>query len=78
MWATFQVHDDEELDDPHVEVRVIARNHGRVVFDTTRLLRLHESQPNGPGCSPTLVGSTVLATPEGDLNCSRRCEVGNS
>jgi hypothetical protein len=43
------------------------RDHGRVLFDTTRMLRLHESWPNGPGCTPVLIGGTVLATPQGDL-----------
>jgi hypothetical protein len=67
MWATFEVHDDEELDDPHVEVRVIVRSHGRVVVDTTRLLRLHAMWANGPGCGPLVSDGRVLATPEGDL-----------
>jgi hypothetical protein len=48
-------------------VRVIVKDHGRVVFDTTRLLRLHESRPNGPGCTPVLFDGHIQATPEGDL-----------
>ena len=79
MWATFEVHDDEELDDPHAEVRVIVRSHGRVVFDATRLLELRAmwandplplvaaKTTNEPGCGPLLSDGRVLATPEGDL-----------
>jgi hypothetical protein len=69
-WAydgfTFFVH-QAAVDDPQVDLRLIVRDHGRVVFDATRMLRLYEGSINGPGCSPTEVGGTVLATPEGDL-----------
>jgi hypothetical protein len=63
---TFFVH-QAEVDDPQVDVRLIVRDHGRVVFDATRLVQLHESRPNGPGCIPAVFGGRVLATPEGDL-----------
>jgi hypothetical protein len=56
-----------EVNDPQVDVRLIVRDQGRVLFDTARMLQLDEWQPNGPGCSPTLLSGTVLATPEGDL-----------
>jgi hypothetical protein len=56
-----------EVNDPQVDVRLIVRDQGRVLFDTTSMLRLYESWPNGPGCTPVLIGGTVLATPEGDL-----------
>jgi hypothetical protein len=56
------------IDDPLVDVHVIVRDYGGVVFDTTGQLQLHERPgPNGPGCSPTLFDGDVLATPEGDL-----------
>ena len=67
LWDTFEVHDEAEVDDPHVEVRVIVRDDGGVVFDTTRLLRLHAMWFNGPGCGPLVSDGRVLATPEGDL-----------
>src|SRR5215216_6838162 len=66
MWATFEFHQDEELDDPHADVRVIVRSHGRVVFDETRLLELWTMWVNGPGCGPLVSDGRVLATPEGD------------
>jgi hypothetical protein len=55
------------ITDPEVDVRVVVRDHGRVVFDTTRLVQLDEWQPNGPGCDPTFFKAGVQATPEGDL-----------
>ena len=64
--ATFWVH-QAAVDDPQVDMRVIVRDHGRVVFETTRLVRLHEWRPNGPGCTPAMFDGRVLATPEGDL-----------
>jgi hypothetical protein len=49
-------------------VRVVVRDHGRVVFDhAARLDDLDEEQPNGPGCEPTFFSAGVQATPEGDL-----------
>ena len=56
-----------EVDDPEVDVRVVVGDHGRVVFDTTGQLQLHESRPNGPGCTPAVFTGDALATPEGDL-----------
>jgi hypothetical protein len=53
--------------DSEVDARVIVRDHGRVVFDTTRQLELDVSRPNGPGCDPAVFDGDVLATPEGDL-----------
>ena len=57
------------LTDPEtVDVRLVVRDRGRVVFDqATRLDQFDESQPNGPGCEPTFFNGEVLATPEGDL-----------
>jgi hypothetical protein len=57
------------LTDPEtVDVRVVVRDHGRVVFDHgTRLVELDEDQPNGPGCEPTFFSGVVQARPEGDL-----------
>jgi hypothetical protein len=46
---------------------VVVADHGRVVFDATRLVQLDEEQPNGPGCDPTFFSADVQATPEGDL-----------
>ena len=43
-----------EITDLEVDVRVVVRDHSRVVFDATRLVHLDEEQPNGPGCEPTL------------------------
>jgi len=67
---TFEANDGE-ITDPQVDVRVVVRDHGGVVFDATRLVQLdewHEWQPNGPGCYPyTLFDAGVQATPEGDL-----------
>jgi hypothetical protein len=56
-----------EITDPEVDVRVVVRDHGRVVFDATRLVHLDEEQPNGPGCDPTFYKAGVQAAPEGDL-----------
>lgn len=57
------------LTDPEpVDVRVVARDHGRVVFDDAiRLVHLRERHPNGPGCDPALFDAGVQATPEGEL-----------
>jgi hypothetical protein len=57
------------LTDPEpVDVRVVVRDHGGVVFDhATLLVELDEEQPNGPGCEPTFFSGVVQATPEGDL-----------
>jgi hypothetical protein len=63
---TFQANDGE-ITDPEVDVRVVVADHGRVVFDATRLVQLDEEQPNGPGCDPTFFSADVQATPEGDL-----------
>ena len=65
--ATFWVNHAAFTDPETVDVRVVVRDHGRVVFDATRLVQLDESQPNGPGCDPTLFNAGVQATPEGDL-----------
>jgi hypothetical protein len=51
-----------------VDVRVVVRDRGRVVFDqATRLDQFDEWQPNGPGCEPTFCKAGVQATPERDL-----------
>jgi hypothetical protein len=63
---TFEANDGE-ITDPQVDVRVVVRDHGGVVFDATRLVQLDEWQPNGPGCDPTFFKAGVQATPEGDL-----------
>jgi hypothetical protein len=64
---TFEANDGE-ITDPEVDVRVVVRDHGRVVFDATRLVQLDEWSPNGPpGCEPTFFEAGVQATPEGDL-----------
>ena len=64
--GTFFVH-QAAVDDPQVDLRLIVRDHGRVVFDATRMLRLYEGSINGPGCTPAVFDGRVLATPEGDL-----------
>jgi hypothetical protein len=61
------VANDGEISDPEVDVRVVVRDHGRVIFDATRPVHLDEEQPNGPGCEPTFYKADVQATPEGDL-----------
>jgi hypothetical protein len=66
--ASFWVSNAALTDPEPVDVRVVVRDHGRVVFDhATRLDDLDEEQPNGPGCEPTFFSGVVQATPEGDL-----------
>ena len=66
--ASFSVSNAALTDPEPVDVRVVVRDHGRVVFDhATRLDDLDEEQPNGPGCEPTFFSAGVRATPEGDL-----------
>ena len=66
-WAHFGVHDASLTNPQPVDVRVVVRDRGGVVFDATRQVQLFEEQPNGPGCEPTLLGAAVRATPDGDL-----------
>jgi hypothetical protein len=67
-WTYFEVTNAALTDPETVDVRVVVRDHGRVLFDhATRLVQLDEWQPNGPGCEPTFFSAGVQATPEGDL-----------
>jgi hypothetical protein len=67
-WTYFEVTNAALTDPETVDVRVVVRDHGRVVFDhATRLVELDEEQPNGPGCDPTFFSAGVQARPEGDL-----------
>ena len=67
-WTYFSVMNAALTDPEPVDVRVVVREPGRVVFDqATSLTQLDEEQPNGPGCEPTFFSAVVQATPEGDL-----------
>jgi hypothetical protein len=67
-WTYFEVTNAALTDPETVDVRVVVREHGRVLFDhATRLVQLDEWQPNGPGCEPTFFSAVVQATPEGAL-----------
>ena len=67
-WTYFADFNAALTDPETVDVRLVVRDHGRVVFDhATGLVQLAEWQPNGPGCDPTFFSAVVLATPEGDL-----------
>jgi hypothetical protein len=67
-WTYFEVMNAALTDPETVDVRVVVREHGRVLFDhATRLVQLDEWQPNGPGCEPTFFSAGVLGTPEGAL-----------
>jgi hypothetical protein len=67
-WTYFEVTNAALTDPETVDVRVVVRDHGRVLFDhATRLVELDEWQPNGPGCEPTFFSAGVQATPEGGL-----------
>jgi hypothetical protein len=67
-WTYFEVTNAALTDPETVDVRVVVRDHGRVLFDhATRLVQLDEWQPNGPGCEPTFFSAIVQATPEGAL-----------
>jgi hypothetical protein len=67
-WTYFEDTNAALTDPETVDVRLVVRDRGRVVFDhATRLVQLDEEQPNGPGCDPTFFNADVLATPEGDL-----------
>jgi hypothetical protein len=67
-WTYFEATNAALTDTETVDVRVVVREHGRVLFDhATRLVQLDEWQPNGPGCEPTFFSAVVQATPEGDL-----------
>jgi hypothetical protein len=63
----FGVHDPALTNPEKVDVSVSVMDHGRVVFDATRLLQLHEWRPNESGCDLVVFDGRVLATPEGDL-----------
>ncbi len=65
--GTFRVNNAAFTDPETIDVRVVLRDYRGVVFDAIRLVQFDESQPNGPGCDPTLFNAGVQATPEGDL-----------
>lgn len=67
-WTYFEVRNTALTDPGTVDVRVLVREQGRVLFDhATRVVELDEEDPNGPGCEPTFFRAVVQATPEGDL-----------
>jgi hypothetical protein len=53
-WTYFENMNAALTNPETVDVRVVVRDRGRVVFDqATRLDQFDEWQPNGPGCEPT-------------------------
>jgi hypothetical protein len=53
-WTYFEDMNAALTDPETVDVRVLVKDRGRVVFDqATRLDQFDERQPNGPGCEPT-------------------------